>query len=129
MCVFLFLNTTYLVDPDSFLPVQTTLLASQAALLGTTPHAKDDVTGFPIRTLVPFALEHDLVALGRATGHVERELVRVVEDLLAGARGAFSHDDAAASTAFVTRHLRLREHAREDLLLDDAHTAPAAFWT
>src|SRR6267154_5241812 len=105
MCVFLFLNTTYLVDPDSFLPVQTTLLASQAALLGTTPHAKDDVTGFPIRTLVPFALEHDLVARGRATGHVERELGRVVEDLLSGARGAFSHDDAAASTAFVTRHL------------------------
>jgi hypothetical protein len=34
----------YLVDPDSFLPVQTTLLVSQPALLGTTPHVKDDVT-------------------------------------------------------------------------------------
>jgi hypothetical protein len=125
----LFLNTTYLVDPDCFLPVQTTLLASQPALLRTTAHAKDDVTRFPIWALVPFALEHDLVALGRSTGHIERELRRVVEDLLAGACGAFPHDDAAASAAFVARYLRLGEHAREDLLLDDAHTTSAAFGT
>ena len=69
------------------------------------------------------------MALGRAARHVEREVRRVLEDLLAGARGTLSHDDAPAPAAFVARHLRLCEHAWEDLLLDDAHAAPVAFGT
>ena len=119
----------HLVDPDRLFPVQTALLASPATLLGTTAYTQDDVTRLPIRTLVALSLVHDLVALGRAAGHVERELSRVVEDLVAPAGGTFPHDDAAPSAAFVARHLRLREHPREDLLLDDSHAAPAAFGT
>ena len=69
------------------------------------------------------------MALGRATGHVERELRRVVEDLVARAGGTLPHDDAAPSAAFVARHLRLREHPREDLLLHHPHAAPAALGT
>ena len=117
---------THLVDADSFLPVQAALLAPPAALLCAAAHAEDNVAWLPIGALVALALEDDLVALGRAAGHVEREVRRVLEDLVAGARGALPHDDAAPPTALVARHLRLREHAREDLLLDDAHAAPAA---
>ena len=86
-------------------------------------------TRLPIRTLVALALVHDLVTLGHATWHVERELSQVVEDLVTPAGGTFPHNDAAPPTAFVARHLRLREHPREDLLLDDSHAAPAAFGT
>ena len=120
---------TYLVDADSLLPVQTALLAPERALLGARAHAEDDVAGLPIGALVALALEHDLVALGRAAGHVERELRRVVEHLLPGARGALAHDDPPPPAALVARHLRLREHPREDLLLHDAHAAPAAVRT
>lgn len=69
------------------------------------------------------------MALGRAAGHVERELRRVVEDLVARAGGTLPHDDAAPSAAFVARHLRLREHPREYLLLHYPHAAPAAVGT
>jgi hypothetical protein len=120
---------THLVDPDSFFPVQATLLASPPALFGATTHAKDDVARFPIWTFVALALEHDFVALGRTGGYLEGELRRVVEHLVAGARGALSDDHAAAPTASVARHLRLREHTGEDLLFDHAHAAPAALGT
>ncbi len=66
------------------------------------------------------------MALGRAAGHVERKVRRVLEDLVAGARGAQPRDDAAPPAALGARHLRLREHPREDLLLHDAHAASAA---
>jgi hypothetical protein len=128
LCRFVF-NTTYLVDPDCFFPVQAALLASPPSLLGATPHAQNDVSRFPIRTLVSFSLKDDFVALGRAAGHVERKVRRVLEDLLASARGTLPDDDAAVPATFVARHLRLREHAREDLLLDDAHAGAAAFGT
>ena len=120
---------THLVDPDRLFPVQTALLAPPPALLGTTAYTEDDVAGLPIGTLVGLALEHDLVALGRAAGHVERELRRVVEDLVAPAGGTLPHDDAAPSAALVARHLRLREHPGEDLLLHHPHAAPAAVGT
>lgn len=122
-------NRTHLVDPDRLFPVQTALLAPPAAPLGTTAYAQDDVAGLPIRILVALPLVHDLVALGRAAGHVERELGRVVEDLVPPAGGTLPHDDAAPPAAIVARHLRLREHPGEDLLLDDPHAAPAAVGT
>ena len=67
------------------------------------------------------------MALGRAAGHLQRELRRMLEDLVSTARGALADDHAAAPAALVARHLRLREHAREDLLFDDAHAAAATF--
>jgi hypothetical protein len=123
------MKATHLVDSDSLFPVQAALLASPSAPLGATTHAKDNVARFPIWTFVALAFKHDFVALGRATGHLERELRRVLEYLVAGARGALSDDDAAAPVAYIARYLRLREHAREDLLFDDAHAAPTALGT
>ena len=120
---------THLVDSDRLFPVQAALLAPPSTLLGAAAYAKDDVARLPIGTLVGLSLEHDLVALGRAAGHVERELRRVVEDLVARAGGTLPHDDAAPSAALVARHLRLGEHPGEDLLLHDAHAAPAAVGT
>jgi hypothetical protein len=52
---------------------------------------------------VALALKDDRVALGRAAGHVEREMRHVLEDLVAGARGALPHDDASAPGALRTR--------------------------
>ena len=127
-CVIYIFITTNLVDPDRLLPVQAALLASPSTLLGAAAHAKDNVAGLPIRAFVSLAFKDDLVTLGRAAGHVKREVRCVVEDLLAAAGGTLPHDDAAAPAAFVARHLRLREHAWEDLLLDHAHTATAAIW-
>jgi len=43
--------------------------------------------------------------------------------------GTLLHDDAALSTAFVARHLRLYEHPGEDLLLHHPHATPAAVGT
>ena len=121
------LYSTHLVDPDRLLPVQAALLAPPPAPLCTTADTKDDVTRLPIRALVSLALKHDLVALGRAARHVERELRRMLEDLVAAAGGAQPRDDAPAPGALVARHLRLREHARENLLLDHAHATSPAF--
>lgn len=67
------------------------------------------------------------MALGRAARHVERELRRMLEDLVAAAGGAQPRDDAPAPAALVARHLRLREHTRENLLLDHTHAAAPAF--
>ena len=117
---------THFVDADRLPPVQAALLPAPAALLGARAHAEDDVSGLPVGALVALGLEDDLVALGRAEGHVERELRGVFEDLAARTRGALPDDDAAAPAARVARHLRLRVHAGEDLLLDDARAAPAA---
>jgi hypothetical protein len=123
----LLLNGTHLVDSDRLLPVQAALLAPPTALLGTTADTKDDITRFPIGALVTLSLKHDLVSLRRAARYVERKLRRMLEDLVATTCGAQPRDDASPSAALVARHLGLREHTREDLLLHHAYAAAPTF--
>ena len=119
----------HLVDPDRLFPVQAALLAPPSAALGATPYAQHDVSRFPIRTLVTLSLIDDFVTLGGTAGYVKRKVSGVFEHLVTAAGGALSDDDAASPAASVARYLRLRVHAREDLLFDHAHAATAAFGT
>ena len=53
---------------------------------------------------------------------LERVMLGVVHDLVAITVRALFPDDRPPSTALIARHLRLRDHARHDLLTDNAHT-------
>lgn len=117
---------THLINANSFFPIETGLLPSPATPLFLRADAQDNIACFPIRALVRLAFKHDLMALGHARCNVQGIMRTMVNNLVSLTVRARPFDDFAPALAVVARHLTLREHAGENLLLDKLYTLTVA---
>lgn len=110
---------TYLIDSDSFSPVQTCLFPTPATLILLAPHPNHNVASFPIWTLISFTFENNFMTFWCARQDLEGEFLIMLHYFIALAVRASSFDDFAAPLALITCDLALSKHSGKNLLLDN----------
>lgn len=119
----------YLINADSFRPVQARLLPPKPALFLPTTDPQDDIARFPIRALIGLTLKHNLVTFGTTFLYLQGELCGVVQDL--GPLTVRTHvlDDLSPPSAIIAGYLGLSEHSREYLLFHEPDSSTVTCWT
>lgn len=120
---------TYLIDSDSFSPVQTCLFPTPTTLILLAPHPNHNVASFPIWTLIGFAFENNFMAFWCSRRDLEGEFLIMLHHFIALAVRASSFDDFAAPLTLITCDLALSKHSGENLLLDNLDASAIASTT